>query len=453
MDAQRLPLSTIVLYGSPVGAVFAASFLVSTFFLVFMTDVLRIAPATAGMIVLIGQVWDAINDPPIGHLSDRTRSRWGRRRPWMAASAIPLAVCTVAVWQPPRSFDPSQVVVWVLVSFLLLRTFYSTFRVPHLALGAELGRGYHDRTRVFGGSQFFENMGLVAAAVAVGLIENAEDPRARAGQVAVALGFAVVVFVFVATARLRERPEFQGGSSTSGFVAFRDVLRNPHARILILIFFLDQAGLSILLASIPYLSNWVLETPGNTAIYMGTAVLAMTASLPVAVVAARRFGKRRVWAVSMVARAVTLAFIFSIESGNTAVAIAWTFLIGFLGGSSSVIGPSLKADVIDWDEAESGARREGAYFATWNFAQKSATALAGGLIGAILAAASYDPGLAAQSQATRDWIRFTAGLVPCTLNVLAVVALGRFRLDEAAHRRAIERNRQGSRQNGGQGTD
>ena len=131
MTTERLPLSTIALYGSPVGAVFAASFLVSTFFLFYMTDVLMIAPATAGLIIATGQVWDAVNDPPIGHLSDRTRTRWGRRRPWMALSAIPLGVFTFAVWQPPIGLEPSGVVVWVLVCFLLLRTFYSTFRVPH----------------------------------------------------------------------------------------------------------------------------------------------------------------------------------------------------------------------------------------------------------------------------------------------------------------------------------
>ena len=437
MTTERIPLSTIALYGSPVGAVFAASFLVSTFFLFYMTDILMIAPATAGLILAAGQVWDAINDPPIGHLSDRTRTRWGRRRPWMALSAIPLAICTVAIWTPPQEFDSTGVVAWVLVSFLLLRTFYSTFRVPHLALGAELSQGYHDRTRVFGGSQFFENVGLLSAAGAVFLIENAADPRSQAGAVATAFAIATVFFVLVATARLREPGHSQDLPTTSALEAFRDVLRNPHARLLVLVFFLDQASLSTLIAVLPYLSTWVLGTEGQAAVYMGTAVVAMTTSLPVAIGLARRFGKKNVWIASIGARAAILACVFLLDAGDQALAIFWTFLIGFMGGASTVIGPSLKADVIDWDESQSGTRREGAYFATWNFAQKSATAVAGLSIGWILAATGYDASAAAQTEATQNWIRFATGIVPCTLNVLAFVALSRFGLDEAAHSEAV----------------
>ena len=442
MTTERLPLSTIALYGSPVGAVFAASFLVSTFFLFYMTDVLMIAPATAGLIIATGQVWDAVNDPPIGHLSDRTRTRWGRRRPWMALSAIPLGVFTFAVWQPPIGLEPSGVVVWVLVCFLLLRTFYSTFRVPHLALGAELSQGYHDRTRVFGGSQFFENVGLFSAAGAVFLIENAEDPRFQAGVVAAVFAIATVVFVLAATARLREPERTQNLPSTSAYAAFRDVLANPHARLLVLIFFFDQASLSTLIAVLPYLTTWVLQTEGQSAIYMGTAVLAMTTSLPFAIALSKRFGKRNVWLASIGARAAILACVFLLETGDQALAIFWTFLIGFMGGASTVIGPSLKADVIDWDEARSGTRREGAYFATWNFAQKSATAAAGAMIGLILTVSGYDAGALAQSDETQNWIRVATGIVPCILNVLAFFALARFGLDEAAHGEAVALSRE-----------
>jgi len=238
-DDAPVSMATIGIYAAPVGAVFFSSFLISTFFMKFATDYLLIAPATAGMILLIGQGWDALNDPPIGHLSDRTRTRWGRRRPWIFASAIPLALCTVALWSPPGWLDDAQIVAWTLVVFLLYRTFYSTFRVPHLALGAEISRGYHDRTRVFGGSQFVETIGLLGATITIGIVENAIDPRETMARISIVMAVAIVAFVLGATAYIREPISHQKPDKSGSFGVFADVLRNPHARILLFVFLLE----------------------------------------------------------------------------------------------------------------------------------------------------------------------------------------------------------------------
>jgi GPH family glycoside/pentoside/hexuronide:cation symporter len=436
-DHDRVSVSTIVVYAAPVGAVFFSSFLISTFFMKFATDYLLIAPAVAGTILLVGQGWDAINDPPIGYWSDRTRTRWGRRRPWFVASAIPLALCTVALWSPPTWLDETQIVAWTLVVFLLYRTFYSTFRVPHLALGAEISRGYHDRTRVFGGSQLVETIGLLGATATIGIVENAVDPRETMARISVYMAIAIVAFLLGASAYIREPESHQKPDEQGPFAVFAQVLRNPHARIILLIFLLEQAGLTLLLGTMPYFSDWVLRTPGQTAVYMGTAVLTMLVTIPVWVLLSRRYGKKEVWLVSKVLRIALLANVWVLGEGDTALFLVGCVLIGGMASCGTVIGPSIKADIIDWDEARSGGRREGAYFATWNFAQKGAGALGGWLLGVSLAAFGYDALLPDQSAQTILGIQFALAYIPLVLTSVSVALLWRFSLDERAHGEAV----------------
>jgi GPH family glycoside/pentoside/hexuronide:cation symporter len=436
-DPDRVSIPTILVYAAPVGAVFFSSFLISTFFMKFATDVLLIAPAVAGTIMLVGQGWDALNDPPIGHLSDRTRTRWGRRRPWFVASAIPLALCTVALWSPPSWLDETQTIAWTLVVFLLYRTFYSTFRVPHLALGAELSRGYHDRTRVFGGSQLVETIGLLGATVTIGIVENALDPRATMARISIFMAIAIVAFLLTASAYIREPEAHQKPDETGPFAVFAEVLRNPHARIILLIFLFEQAGLTLVLGTMPYFSDWVLRTPGQTATYMGTAVVTMLFTIPIWIRVSRRFGKKQVWLFSKVVRAGFLANIWFLGQGDAALFLGGCVIIGGVAACGTVIGPSIKADIIDWDEAQSGARREGAYFATWNFAQKGAGALGGWLLGVSLALFGYNAQLSEQSPEAILGIQFAFAYIPVLLTIASIFLLWRFSLDERAHSEAV----------------
>lgn len=438
---DRVSVPTILVYAAPVGAVFFSSFLIGTFFMKFATDVLMIAPAIAGTIVLLGQGWDALNDPPIGHLSDRTRTRWGRRRPWFVASALPLALCTIALWSPPAWLDETQLVAWTLVVFLLYRTFYSTFRVPHMALGAELSRGYHDRTRVFGGAQLVETLGLLAATGAIAAVENAVDPRETMARISIWMAAAIVAALFLATAFIRESPAHQRRDEHGSFAVFGQVLRNPHARLLLGIALCEQVALTLVLSGLPYFSDWVLRTPGRTAAYMGSAVLTMVVAIPLWIVISRRVGKKPAWITSKAIRVGFLLCIGWVGAGDSGPVIFGCIVIGATAACGTVIGPSVKADIIDWDEAQSGARREGAYFATWNFAQKGAAALAGGTLGMMLAGFGYDPMLEAQAPNTILGIQLAVGYLPAALNVIAIALLWRFSLDEKTHREAMERTR------------
>ena len=127
--------------------------LVMVMYMNFATDVLLVAPATIGAIFFASKLWDAVSDPLVGFLSDRTKLRFGRRRSWMLASSIPVAGFSIMLWAPPMGLSETQLVLWIGVAIFGFYTAYTAFYVPHLALGAELSFEVRDRNRVYGSRQ------------------------------------------------------------------------------------------------------------------------------------------------------------------------------------------------------------------------------------------------------------------------------------------------------------
>ncbi len=429
---ERISTSAIIVYSSPVLGVFMAGMLVNFYLLKFSTDVLLIGPATIGTLLLAARIWDAVTDPAAGWLSDRTRTSIGRRRPWFLGSAIPLGLSIVMLWSPPESLTGSALTFWVGAAILLFYTAYTAFRVPHIALGAELSRGYHDRTRVFGIMQAVESLGMLSAAAVLAFLENAEDPRHVARLVALAIGAFATTLVLFAAWKVRERAEFQGRGGPNPWRSFADVLANPHSRILIGVFFLEQLGFAALVALMPYLSDYVVVTPGRTGLYLFGAIGSALLSIPIWVYLSRRLGKKPVWMFSIAVKTILFGMAFFLGEGDFIPMLIIAIGFGLMNGSGAVIGPSLKADVVDWDEAQTGERKEGSYFAAWNFVQKAAGGVAIWMIGIMLATTGFVPNVV-QSEETVLGMMLLASAAPAALHLVALLLMFRFSLTESEY--------------------
>ena len=144
--SQRLPLSAILVYSLPtVGAGFMF-LLIGLYLMKFATDVLLIPPAAMGFIFGASRIWDAISDPVAGYLSDRTRHRSGRRRPWIFVSIFPIGAAYLMAWSPPASLTGDSLILWMGVGVFGFYSAMTIFIVPHMSLGAELTADYHDRS-------------------------------------------------------------------------------------------------------------------------------------------------------------------------------------------------------------------------------------------------------------------------------------------------------------------
>jgi GPH family glycoside/pentoside/hexuronide:cation symporter len=424
--------STLVLYSAPAIVGGFSGAWISMYLLKFSTDVLLIGPSVVGLLLGISRAWDGVSDPLAGYLSDRTRSRFGRRRPWMGASAVPLALLFFALWSPPAALSGSSLVAWVGVSLVLFYTAHAAFNIPHSALGAELALGYHERTRLFGYRASLEMLGVFLAAGAIFALERAADERSAAAWIAGAAGVASAGLILYSSSRLVERPGFQERGAQRAYAAFRDVLANRHARLLLAVFFLDMLGFAMLTTLLVYVTEYVMDMRGLTGVFMAGSLVAMLAALPLWIRLSQSIGKRSTWIVTTLTKAAAFGGLFFVGPGDWPAMVVATCVIGATHGAGMVLGPSIKADVIDYDEVQTGQRKEGTYFASWNLAQKAASSFAIVLAGVVLDVAGFEPNRA-QDASAQLAIRglFAAG--PCLFNALAALLLLRFSLDERAH--------------------
>ena len=431
-EEPRLPWSTVLAYSLPgVGAGYMF-LLVTLFLLKYATDVLLIAPAAMGAVFMAGRIWDAITDPLAGYLSDRTRSRFGRRRPWMLLAALPVGATFVMLWSPPADLTGNGLVAWLGAAVLLFYTATTALLVPHHSLGAELSTVYHERTRVFGVRQVAWHVGIFFSLVSMGVLTASEAPARLAGLQSMVAALVLVALVGLAVMQLRERAEFQGRGARNPWRAFGDVWRNPHARLLLFVFFVESTGGAVVGVLTIYFSEYVLGTPTLTPYYIGAYFLAATLSVPVWINLSRRLGKKRLWLGSMAVTGVGFGSTFLLGPGDAPWLMVIAALLGLAAACGNIVGPSIQADIIDYDEFRTGERKEGAYFAAWNFVFKMATGLTLGITGFALQAAGFEPN-AEQGESARLAIRSLYALFPLVCYGIGTVLFTRFAFNEAQY--------------------
>jgi glycoside/pentoside/hexuronide:cation symporter, GPH family len=191
---------------------------------------------------------------------------------------------------------------------------------------------------------------------------------------------------------------------------------------------------------LPYETEYMLGKPGTTAYYLFGAILTTLVTLPVWVPWSRRFGKARVWGASLAVKAGVFAGIALVGPGDTVLIAALTLVFGAATGGGAVLGPSLKADVVDCNEVRTGERKEGTFFAAWGLAIKMAVGFAILLSGSVLSWTGFQPNVAQTSEALIG-IRLSVSFLPLGCHVLAIALLSRLDLDEGRHTEIREQAR------------
>ena len=371
-----LPARMIAAYCLPTVAVMFSTTLTMAYIAKYAVDVLLIAPATMGLVFGLSRIWDGVTDPVVGSLSDRTRMRIGRRRSWLFASALPVAVAVFALWAPPEGLEGSALTIWFTISLLAYMTAMTAFNVPHMSLGAELSTDSRVRTRLFGVRHAVATIGTyLALLLGIELLTTSDQPRATAEILFLAIGGAVVVTVIGSGAVLRERADYQGRGGRSPWSAFGDILRNPHGRLLVLMYFVEHMGTGATSILSPFVMSYVIGMPGELStvfFFYTTSILVM---VPFWVWLAGRLGKKRAWLCGMTLALIGYATLFTVGEGEL---VKMCIVVCFTGAAAScgnAIGPAVQADVVDWDELHTGERKEGAYFSSFTLLYKTSAGL------------------------------------------------------------------------------
>jgi GPH family glycoside/pentoside/hexuronide:cation symporter len=433
--SSGLPALEIFAYALPSLGIGTLFFLNSMLLLQFATEVLLVAPAFVGSVLFAARVWDAVTDPLTGNLSDRTRSRMGRRRPWMLASIVPIAAMAVALWSPPEVLTGQALHVWIAVAVLGFYTATTVFYVPYQSLGAELSADHHERTRIFGTQQAVQIVGTLGAAlIYTWVMVWADDSRSAASVMAISLAGFMAISILFSVRNVRERAEHQGRGGRSVVQAFRDVHRNPHARPLYLAMMIDTLGSAALAAVAPFYLTHVLQAQGYLAFFLAFYVGPGLAFLPVAIRISRRFGKLRTWRTGLCLQAVGFLLLGTLGPGDFWLACAFVAVMSIGSITGQVLSPSVQSDTIDWDELQSGERKEGAYFAVRSFVTKVGFGLGPFVVGMLLQLTGFDPGGGMSDDAIFA-MRLMIGPFPALGAVIGAITLLFVKLDEAEHTR------------------
>src|SRR5262245_30508050 len=423
-----LPSATLCSYALPGFGVNFLYTLVLVTYLKFATDVLGAAPSVVGLIFGAAKVFDAFADLTAGYLSDRTRSRFGRRGSWMLAASVPLALFTALAWAPPTALSGVALTAWIAVTILGFHASYTAFEVPNLALGAELTQERVDRTRVFAWRQAMRTLSLFAAfLVGYPIVLTG---RGGAASLALVTGLATAAAIVFFTLRLpAERSDYQARGGHSLWRSFSDVWGNPHARLLLIVYFIESIGVGGLAVLVPFVTEYVMERADLGPAMLGIYTTANLLGIPLWLRLGRTYEKRRLWLAAMLAGGVGFGLLLFLGPNAWPLMVASGLIAGAANACSVTLGQALKADLVDVDEHRTGQRKEGAYFAAWSFVSKLASGIMILLVGVVLEVAGYVPN-SAQAPEVRLALVLLIGGMPVLGYGVGSILFARFSLSE-----------------------
>ena len=453
-DLDKLPLSTKLAYGLPNFAGMAMGVPIGIHMTKFYSDTIGVAIGFIALAQVLARALDAITDPLMGWLSDRTRSRWGRRRPYIIVGAPLAAISMVALFGPPDGITPLMGAAWFTTAFTAYFFFHTVYYIPHYGLGPELTSDYHERSSLFAWRDGISLVGQAFAsaspAIVIVWVKSQGMGQAEAER-AVFLWFSLGMSVLLVLSyvwmcwRIPENPAFSARKPNPLVPGVRRVLRNQPFRILLACYFVTtvtSGGIGVLM---PFYLRYAMGIEAwvewmGVALLLGYGTGAVT--LPLFVRMARRYGKKQVWIVSFVLSFICQASLTALPSfiqGNAGA--PWVMFLFMIGGMSfstgQFLGPSMQADVIDYDELYTGKRREAQYGALWSIVTKFAIIPSSAVPLAVLATLGFMPNVE-QPDAVRWAIRMLYAGVPGTMMLVAIFFALRYPINEAVHRKTLE---------------
>jgi glycoside/pentoside/hexuronide:cation symporter, GPH family len=437
--SERLPRRLKVLFSTGDLSTSIPLAIVMFFQLYFLTDVAGLRPDYAAWAVGIGRLWDAVNDPLFGLLSDRIRTRWGRRRVLLLFGAVPLGVSFAMLWLVPP-WGPVALTAYYAVAFMLFDTIFTAVHVGYNALTPELTPDYDERSSLNGYRMVFSILGTLGAiTLATVLGWYITDRRLLYAIVGASLGLFSIIPPLIVFSVTREKPSAEQPAPLPVRQALRSTLTNRPFWLVMGLYLLSWTTASILAAVLVYFANYYLRVPEQANYFVLVAQGSAILFIPLWVWVARRLDKRRAFILGTLSWILVLAGLAALRSEQVLLAYGLAALAGSGIATAYVIPWSMVPDIIEYDQVQTGQRREGSYYAFASFFQKLATGVAIWGLGQALAWTGYltpQPGepLPIQPPEAVAAIRAFMAPVPALLLILAIVCAWRYPITREHHR-------------------
>lgn len=437
---QKLGYGVGDFYGGGAGT------LISFFYLVFLTDVVRISPGLAGTVILISKVYDSITDPFEGILSDRTRTRLGRRRPYLLAG-IPLVFLSFFAMFYPVTYESENArFIYVIASYLFFSTVVSLVTLNYSALQAELTLDYNERTSLATFRIFFSTFSSILCALLPLEIVKA-SPDVRTGWIIMAVIFGLLFSLpFIATVSItRERAEFQKQLKPFHWKqAFVEPFQMKTFVYVLIMYVTAFTAFDATQSIVVYYIKTYLGRGEEVSYVLGTLLIAQVISLPFYQWLSKRLSKSRTYVVGAVifVGVMFFSFLFTPTTPGFALYI-FAAMVGIGSGGVVIMVYAIFPDIPDVDELRSGERREGIYSALTTFTRKLSSALAVFAVAQVLQLAGYVPPVevtgklieSTQTPAFITALRLFFVLIPVLFISLGIFFAARFPLTMTIYQR------------------
>ncbi len=412
---DRLPWYKKFLYGIGDFGFACTDTIMQVLFAIFMTDVVGLKPSYAALAIFIGRTWDYINDPLVGFFTDRVRTRWGRRRPFLLFGALPFGLMFAMMWYRPPTDSQFLLAAYYAVAYFLFDTSYTFVTMPYAALTPELTQDYDERTSLTSYRMAFSILGSLLAFVLPLTVIGSMNPE-NAGKVfkmGIIFGTASALPLFLTFLSTRERPEFFTQSQPGLRDSLRAVWKNKPFLFAAGIFLFTWTAADIIQAFLLFFLKYRMNLEAQSDLILGAIFITALLVLPLWNWISRKTDKRKAYIAGMVfLSAIMISLSFLGPSAGMPLVLTMAILAGIGVSAIHVLTWSIIPDAVEVDELATGQRHEGVFYSLVSLFKKIASSIAIPLTLLVLDWSGYVSNAPVQEPSAVLAIRTLTGPVP-----------------------------------------
>ncbi len=409
----------------------------SLYLLYFYTDVFVIGATSAGAIFLISKLWNAAIDPFIGYAIDKTKTRWGSKRPYMILGAIPLGICFYIIFANP-DLSPQMRFIYGLATFLLFNSMFALVNVPYAALTASMTQDSHERSVLTGFRMSFAIVGtLVAAGATKPLVGIFSNEVVGFRMVGIIFGVIATLIILYSAWTVEEKTKAEEEVKHDMRSNLKSMVLNKPFLMLVLMFFFTAIAIYATASTVNYYFKYNLEREDLIPFGFLALFLTAIATIPFWLFISKKTSKKSAFVGGLVIFCVSLIVIYIQKNPSPTFLIVLLAFTGFGMATYFLFPWAMVPDTVEYSEWKTGIRQEGFLYGFFVFGLKLSQALAGFIAGFSLDYFGYVPNVA-QSADTLEGIRTLMTLIPCAFMIIGIGFLLFYPINSKMHAEMLE---------------
>lgn len=437
MKGMKLKLKEKIFYGLgdlSANIMFAA---ISFYLLYFFVNVGGLKAELASAVFIIAKFWDAVTDYMMGRISDKTKSKWGKRRVYMLFGAVPYGLVFLLLWVAPFDAD-AQVgkMIYYTLAYMLFNTTWTVVYIPYNAITANMTDNYDERTSLNGIRIALANVGIILGAALFALFADGQESLfyqlfgdARKAYMLSAAIFAAIsiVIMLLCAANIHERVDVVEQNDKGFFATLKEFFKLPEFRNILMCYLLSMVGFDIIMAVFMFFINDSLGFAGGAMamVFVAIPLVCAIASSFVWVKLSEKFNKHKVYTIACIYMAIVLLAAIFVPAKTVWTTVLLCVFAGFGMSAIQILPYASVPDVVEIDEYVNGTRREGAYYGITQFMYKVANGVSIALVSAVLGAFGYvesmDGSVIQQPEAALSAVRVVLGVLPGLIFIISII--------------------------------